>query len=383
MTETAAAGRSELHVGWLMPTFFHPLPVDVEDHGEVPDLLVELARTVLADHSSDEQHFFAQVMLRHTAQLIDAKAEYAGMCFVEHDGEPTMATVIANRVPSLGETVEDAAEAIKNALKRRYIRDDIRTEVLPLDNTPAVTRIGGIEVSIPAELSPDGEGQTLTQGVVQTYVPLPGQGETLVLELNTPSRNAWDMYREMFTAIVETLDWATDEQLAEEREVERITGLFSASETSTQTPRPQPEPVDEDVVRALRRCSSLVLDAVGIRGPIREEADELASVACAACRRKGLTSGCTARHHWEMTQLPPETLQLMLTAARAYLTRKGVSEDEGTSERRAVFTVPGDSVSAQGYTVTLTTDTGQRLLLVDVATSCQRGTSTTLVDDFG
>jgi len=387
VTEAAAAGRSELHVGWLMPTFFHPLPVDATEPEEVADRIVELATTVLADRSTDDQHFFAQMMLRQTAQLIEAEAEYAGMCFVEHEGEPTMATVLVNRVPSLGGTVEEAAEATEALLKRRYAHDDVGTTALPLDSAPAVTRIGGLEVTVPPELSPDGQPQTLPQGVIQTYVPLPGQGETMVFELNSPSLGAWDMYAEMFDAILGTLDWATDEDLAEQRELERIAGIPAQPGPHEQAPQPEPERgpeperVDEEVAEAVRRRSSLVLDAVGMRGPMGEEADHLASVACTSCRSKGLTAGCTVRHHWEMAELAPTTLQEILAAARAQLIGNSWTED-AVAEGHAVFTGPGDSTSAQGYTASLTADTEQGRLLVDVATVCTRGTATSVAGDF-
>ncbi|SCK30958.1 hypothetical protein [Streptomyces sp. WMMB 322] len=382
MTQPATGSRTELHVGWLMPAFFHPLPVDATEPDELADRIVDLARKVMADRSTDEQHFFAQMMLRQTARLIEAEAEYAGICFVEHEGEPTMATVLVNRVPSLGGTVEEAAEATESLLKRRYRQDDVRTGALPLESTPAVTRVGGLEVSVPPELSPDGQPQTLRQGVIQTYVPLPGQGETMVFELNSPSAGAWDMYAEMFDAILGTLDWATDEDLAEQRELERTAGTPAHPEPHEQVSQPEPVTVAQELAEAVRHRSSLVLDAVGMRGPVREESDDLTPAACPPCRSRGLTSGCTVRHHWEMVQLAPATLREMLAAARAHLIGNGFTED-AVAEGHAVFTGPGDSVSAQGYTASLTADAEQGRLLVDVATVCTRGTATSLVGDFG
>jgi hypothetical protein len=382
MTQPTAEGRSELHVGWLMPAFFLPLPVDATEPDELADRIVELATKVLADRSTDEQHFFAQMMLRQTAQLIEAEAEYAGMCFVEHEGQPTMATLLVNRVPSLGGTVEEAADATESLLKRRYAHDDVGTGALPLDSTPAVTRVGALEVTVPPELSPDGQPQTLPQGVIQTYVPLPGQGETMVFELNSPSRDAWAMYVEMFDAILGTLDWATDEDLAEQQELERIAGIPAQRQPHEQAPQPEPEPVDREMAEAVRHRSSLILGAVGMRGPMREEADHLASVACTSCHSKGLTSGCTLRHHWEMAQLAPRMLQEVLAAARSHLIGNSWTED-AVAEGHAVFTGPGDSTSAQGYTASLTADTEQNRLLVDVATVCTRGTVTSTADDFG
>lgn len=382
MTQSATGSRSQLHVGWLMPAFFHPLPVDATEPDELADRIVELAKTLLADRSNDEQHFFAQMMLRQTAQLIEAEAEYAGICFVEHEDEPTMATVLVNRVPSLAETVEEAAEATESLLKRRYAHDDIRTSALPLDGTPAVTRLGGLEVTVPPELSPGGQPQTLRQGVIQTYVPLPGQSETMVFELNSPSPGAWEMYAEMFDAILGTLDWATDEELAEQRELERMAGLPARPGAHGEASQAEPEPVDEELAEGVRHRSSLIVDAVGMRGPVREEPDDLTSVACPSCRSKGLTSGCTVRHHWEMVQLAPTTLREMLAAARAHLIGNGWSED-AVAEGHAVFTGPGDSVSAQGYTASLTADAEKGRLHVEVATACTRGTATAVADDFG
>lgn len=374
-TTTATGTAPELHVGWLMPEFFQPLPVDAVDEDELVERIVGLARTVLAGHSTDDQHFFAQLMLQQTARLIDAEAEYAGLCFVEHEGEPTMATLLVNRVPSLAEDVEDAAAETEALLRRRFRDDEIRTHVLPAQRTPAVTRTGGIEVSVPGELSPDGQPQVLPQGVVQTYVPLPGQGETMVFELSTPSESAWGLYQEMFGAIVETLDWATDAELAEQRELQRL-----AEPAAVADPYPA-APVRPEVAAALRHWSSRVLDVVGMQGPLREEADELVAVACAPCRAKGLTSGCTSRHHWEMVQLPAPALRAMLAAARTRLPVHGLTPRTSDNDQRLTLTAPGDALSAQGYTVTLTA--GDGTLAVDTATACTRATTTTVASDFG
>ncbi|MDI3418063.1 hypothetical protein [Streptomyces luteolus] len=364
--------------------------MDTTDVDEMADRLVAMAKTVLADRSTDEQHFFAQMMLRQTAQLIEAEAEYAGLCFVEHEGEQAMATLLVNRVPSLGRKVDEAAEATKAQLKELYPNDEVRISALAVDHTPAVTRIGGLEVTVPPEISPDGQPQTLRQGIIQTYVPLPGQGETMVFELNTPSPEAWDMYADMFDAIVGTLDWATAEERAEQRELQQNAAIPAqpgpqAPAPQEQVPQPQqpePEPVAQGVAEAVHRISRLVLDAVGMRGPVDEAADHLAAAPCPPCRAKGLTSGCTARHHWEMTGLTPATLQDMFAAASSHLNGSSWSQ-EFMTEGQATFKAQGDSISAQGYTVSLTSDTGQRRLLLDVATACTRGTATAVVDDFG
>jgi len=38
---TQPATESPLHVGWLMPSFFHPLPLDVTGPDELADRIVE------------------------------------------------------------------------------------------------------------------------------------------------------------------------------------------------------------------------------------------------------------------------------------------------------------------------------------------------------
>ncbi len=382
MTDTATDSTGELHVGWLMPSFFHPLPLDVTGPDELAERIVELAKTVLADRSSDEQHFFAQMMLRRTIQLIEAEAEYAGMCFVEHENEPTMATLLVNRVPSPEETVEEAAAAIESLLQRRYPFDDVESVTLALDDTPAVTRTGTLEVSVPPELSPDGKAQTLLQGVIQTYVPLPGQGETMVFELNTPSPNAWEMYTEMFDAVLGTLDWATDEDLAEQRELERIAALPAQPEAAASTARPEPAPLDQASVTTVRHHSSLVLGAVGMRGPMPEEKDRLVAVACETCRSGGLTSGCTVRHHWEMTRLSPDVLQEMLAAACRRLTEAGLEEDTATRSE-VVLCTPDASTAPRACSLTLTVDPEEGSLIVDVTSGCSRRSATGVADDFG
>jgi hypothetical protein len=378
----STTSRPELHVGWLMPDFFHPLPVDVTGPDELADDVVELTRKVLADRSTDEQHFFAQMLLRQTGQLIEAEADYAGMCFVEHEGEPTMATVLVNRVPSLEDTVEEAAAATDSLLRRRYPHDEVRTTALPLEGTPAVTRVGSLETSVPPELSPDGQPQTLRQGVIQTYVPLPGQGETMVFELTSPSAGAWTMYTEMFDAILGTLDWATDEDLAERRDLERIAASATQPQTIAGGTPPAPERLDQTSIATLRLRSSLILDAVGLRGPMPGDADQLTSSACPECRSKGLTSGYTVRHHWEMTRLTPTMLEEMLAAARSRLTERGWTE-EAAGDGSLLLSVPADSEGSRPCRASLTADNAQGRLLVDVTTACDRGEVTGLADDFG
>ncbi|MDI3388215.1 hypothetical protein QIS99_18685 [Streptomyces sp. B-S-A8] len=87
-------------------------------------------------------------------------------------------------------------------------------------------------------------------------------------------------------------------------------------------------------------------------------------------------------HHWEMTGLTPAALQDMFAAASSHLNGNSWSQ-EFMTEGQATFRAPGDSTSAQGYTVSLTSDPGQGRLVIDAATACTRGTATAGVDDFG
>jgi hypothetical protein len=135
--------ESPLHVGWQVPDFFHHLPVQAADHEELADEIGDLAIELFPGRSREEQFEVAMVFLAQTAELIDAGAQYAGMCFVDFDGRPSMATVTARRVEREAGDVRGAAENIAGRLSRHAPQDNVEVAELPYGvRSRAVLRYG-------------------------------------------------------------------------------------------------------------------------------------------------------------------------------------------------------------------------------------------------
>lgn len=132
-TVTAApeGRRGDLHVGWVMPPFFHELPVDAENVDEAGDRLGELVTTILAEGSEDDQITMFALYLQITAQLAEAGAEYAGFCLLDMEGRRSTATVAVYRMALEKITAGEALSEAYSALSRAYPDDDVQVSTLP------------------------------------------------------------------------------------------------------------------------------------------------------------------------------------------------------------------------------------------------------------
>ncbi|MCL8016841.1 hypothetical protein [Streptomyces sp. AS02] len=365
MTEvtTATAGsqapNSKFHVGWIMPPFFHELPVDAEELDEAGDRLGELVTTILANGSEDDQITMFVLYLEITAQLQEAGAEYAGFCLMDMDGRPSTATVAVYRMPLENTKADDVLSETFSTLQRAYPDDDVKISSLPSGrgDSQAVVRIGGAPFTISAEASPTGQPLEVPRGQIQVYVPLPGDTDMLVFELSTPCMEDWDLYSELFATIVRTLDWASEE------EAEMAAALSQAEPVLDVTPDPA-------VVQELYAHSSRVLDSLAVRGRM-DEGNVVSAITCPDCWTKGLRSACTARHHWQVDDVDDALLAAAVDRLGEAFQSQGWLKLSGT---------PGQSVSlaaagGSGHQVDATLVVGRRRLVIEVVAPCTRTVS--------
>ncbi|MFI1963520.1 hypothetical protein ACH429_05165 [Streptomyces pathocidini] len=348
----AAQETRRLHVGWIIPPFFHEIPVDVEDADAAAERLYDVVKEVLAHGTEDEQLRMFLIYATLVGELRDAGAVYAGFCAMDMGGRPSTATVAVYRIPLQGITADQVLAETYAGLRRAHPDDDIQVSDLPCGK--GVVRIGGAPFTLAAEVSPTGEPVEVPRGQIQVYVPLPNDADLLVFELSTPSMEDWDFYSEIFAEIVRTLDWGTDE------EVEMATVLSQAPSIPDVAPDPA-------VVQELYACSSRVLDSLAVRGRM-DQGNQVSAVTCPDCWSKGLRSACAVRHQWQVEEVEDEVLAAALGRLDGQLQAGGwfkLAETEGRSVALAADGGSGPRVSAALIP-------GQRRLVVEVTAPCTR-----------
>lgn len=361
------AEKQQLHVGWIMPPFFHELPVHAEDIDEAGERLGELVRTILAQGSEEDQITMFVLYLQITAQLQEAGAEYAGFCLMDMDGRPSTATVAVYRMPLENDTAGEVLTETLTTLQRAYPDDDVRISSLPSGNgdSQAVVRIGDAPFTLAAEVSPTGQPIDVPRGQIQVYIPLPNDADMLVFELSTPCMQDWDLYSELFATIVRTLDWATEEEAE----------LAAALSRTQPVPEVAPDPA---VVQELYAHSSRVLDALAVRGRM-DEGNTVSAVTCGDCWPKGLRSVCTARHQWRMDDVEDALLAAAVDRLDGTLQNQGWLKLSGTPGRSVVLAANGGT----GPRVHATLVPGSDRLVVEVVAPCTRTVSSPGDSVFG
>ncbi|NLU71145.1 hypothetical protein HCC61_00225 [Streptomyces sp. HNM0575] len=366
-TETLET-RGRLRVGWIMPPFFLDLPVQATDADDVARRVHSLATEILADRSTEEQYRFARMLLGETGQLMDAQAEYAGLCFLDQDGRTSMATVIANRIPQESGTPEEICALTVTTLRGTYPEDDVQAVQLPKGD--AAIRVGSSPFLLPADAAPDGQSHVIPRNLIQAYVPLPGEPEMLVFEMSTTSLEDWDLYSEMFAEILKTLDWTTDQ------EVEKAATL--AQQSSFQ--RAGNEGHDESARRQLTRISARLLDTLAVANGLSglaPEAERLSDTTCSNCSAKGHRSPCETTHEWQVSGEAEEDLATSLAETASRFAELGWQVEELGAP--TVLTL-GKGTHRIVVSTALNTDNG---LHAEVTALCTRMSSTAVADDFG
>jgi hypothetical protein len=351
---TDTADKTGLHVGWIIPPFFHELPIDSDDTEEVGERLYALVKEVLAHGTEDDQLRMFILYAQVIGELRDAGAVYGGVCFMDMDGRPSTASVAVYQTPMEGITHEEALVQAEAALTAAHPDDDIRVSELPYGGGRGVVRIGSAPVALPAELSPTGEAVEAPRGLIQVFVPLPCDSDMLTFELSTPCTEDWDFYSEIFAEIVRSLDWATEE------EARLATALSQAPPTPDVTP-------DESEVKELYARSSRVLEALAVRGRMDEATNQVSATTCSGCWSKGLRSVCTARHQWQIDEVDDTVLSAAVGRLEARLRADGWQSAERT-EGRVSLVADGGS----GHRINAALAPGQRRLLIEVIAPCTR-----------
>ncbi|MFJ8827285.1 hypothetical protein ACIREE_36660 [Streptomyces sp. NPDC102467] len=310
---------SSLYVGWQVPDFFHHLPVRAADHDELVDEIADLASELFPGRSREEQFDVAVMFLAQTAGLIDAGAQYAGMCFVDFDGRPSMATVTAQRVEREPGDVRGVAEALAGRLARHAPEDDV--EVAELACGPVVLRSGVAPLIVPAEVSPDSVVHTVPRRFAQAHIPLPDDLSVQMLELSTLSVDDWDAYAQMFAQILDTVEWATDDELQAAREQR-------ASEAE----------LDDEARLTLAAVSSRLWDLISAQQSgigMSPELDRMRMGFCSACRAAGDPEPCEPEHRWVLAPVDAAEAEQLVARVRGPLVAESWSWASDT------FSTPG------------------------------------------
>lgn len=346
-----------LHVGWVMPPFFHELPLDTDDADEAAERLYETVREVLPGGTDEDRFRMFVTYCAIIPELRDAGAVYAGFCTLDVGGRPSTASVAVYRTPLGGDlTAEEALTQSLAALERAYPGDDVRISDLPCGQgrARAVVRIGDAPFTLAPEASPTGAPLEVPRGQIQVYLPLPGDAELLVFELSTPCMEDWDLYSELFATIVRSLDWATEEEA-------RMAAALSPAEA---VPDAAPDPA---VVQDLYAHSSRVLDGLAVRGRM-DEGNQVSAVTCGDCWARGLRSACAARHHWQIDDVDDALLAAAVGRLDEAFQGQGWLKLSGTPGRSVTLAANGGS----GHQVGVALAPGGRRLVVEVVAPCTR-----------
>jgi hypothetical protein len=350
------ADATGLHVGWIIPPFFHELPLDTDDADEVGERLYALVKEVLAHGTEDEKLRMFILYAQVIGELRDAGAVYGGVCFLDMDGRPSTASVAVYQMPLEGVTHDEALAQAEAALTAAHPDDDVRVSELPYGGGRGVVRIGAAPVTLPAELSPTGEPVEVPRGLIQVFVPLPNDVDMLAFELSTPSMEDWDLYSEIFAEIVRSLDWATEE------EAQLAAALSGAPPAQDIAP-------GEGVVRELYARSSRVLEALGVRGRMDGDANRVSATTCPGCWSKGLSSVCSARHQWQIEDAPDAALASAVGRLTARFQADGWQTVAQTENRNVTLVADGGT----GHRVNVAVVPGQRRIVAEVIAPCTRG----------
>ncbi|MYT29014.1 MULTISPECIES: hypothetical protein [unclassified Streptomyces] len=353
---------TKLRIGWIMPPFVRELPVDAVDDEAAATQLYELVTDLLPNHPQDHQYRFALGLSAQLEPMVEADVIYAGLCPLEVEGRPSLSTMVVSQVVHDGADESEALRKTRETLERKYPDDD--WEPVELNCGPALIRVGTSSYIISAEWSASGRELPVTQSQMQAYIPLPGTAEMLIFELSSQEGEDWDLHAELFREILNTVDWGTDQEIADYR------AMRSAPSVSA------PADPDEAVKKALYLHSSRLLDAIALRGRVGGQ-DPVAVITCADCWAEGLRTPCSAKHVWHIDLVPAGELPGALSRVAAEFSANGweseTTEAGDTVHAREVDT----SGNRVGHSFTLSLDATAVRLTAEVASPCTRSTGTT------
>ena len=194
-------GGVGIDIRWIMPEGFFEIPMDVEDLDETAEQLVELARKAMPEADFEVQLQWAVMVAAHYDSFVEAGVQYAGFCMTEVDGTRCTATVNVSMIDLDDRAGSNPVGFIGSSMRHLGIGQVSEVE-LPCG--PAVSCIGSRKGSLDGSLTASGADETVWTSFIQVQIPLTN-GTVLVMEMGTPTAEAWDVFSSMFAGVVKSV----------------------------------------------------------------------------------------------------------------------------------------------------------------------------------
>ncbi|MET7380001.1 hypothetical protein ABZT08_14485 [Streptomyces sp. NPDC005526] len=194
-----AGGGTDIR--WIMPEGFFEIPMDSEDLDETAEQLVELARSVMPEADFEVQLQWAVMVAAHYDSFMEAGVQYAGFVMTEVEGSRCTATVTVSMIDLDEEAGPHPVGFLGSSMRHLGIG---RVSEIDLPCGPAVSCIGTRKGSLDGSLTESGEAEPVMTSFIQVQIPLPN-GTVLVMELGTPTPQAWEVFSSMFAGVVKSV----------------------------------------------------------------------------------------------------------------------------------------------------------------------------------
>ncbi|MEV7321785.1 hypothetical protein [Streptomyces sp. NPDC093970] len=197
----SSTGGPGIDVRWIMPEGFFEIPMDAETLDETAEQLVELARAVMPEATFEVQLEWAVMVAAHYDSFAEAGIQYSGFVLTEVDGAQCTATVTVSMI-DLDERAGRRPVAFLGSTMRHLDMGQVSEIELPCG--PAVSCIGTRKGSLPGSLTASGADEPVVTSFIQVQIPF-DNGTVLILEMGTPTPQAWDVFSAMFAGVVKSV----------------------------------------------------------------------------------------------------------------------------------------------------------------------------------
>ncbi|MEV6761006.1 hypothetical protein AB0N16_10220 [Streptomyces sp. NPDC051105] len=194
-------GGPGIDVRWIMPEGFFEIPMDSESLDETAEQLVALAGAVMPEATFDVQLEWAVMVAAHYDSFVEAGIQYSGFVMTEVDGERCTATVSVS-MTDLDERAGAHPVGFLGSTMRHLGMGEVTEIELPCG--PAVSCIGTRKGSLPGSLTASGSDEPVVTSFIQVQIPL-SNGTVLLLEMGTPTPQAWEVFSAMFAGVVKSV----------------------------------------------------------------------------------------------------------------------------------------------------------------------------------
>lgn len=194
-------GGDGIDIRWIMPEGFFEIPMDVEDLDETAEQLVELARKTMPEADFEVQLQWAVMVAAHYDTFVEAGVHYTGFCMTEVDGTRCTATVSVSMIDLDERAGSNPAGFIGSSMRHLGIG---QVSEIELPCGPAVSCIGSRKGSLDGSLTASGSAETVWTSFIQVQIPL-SNGTVVVMEMGTPTVEAWDVFSSMFAGVVKSV----------------------------------------------------------------------------------------------------------------------------------------------------------------------------------